>query len=69
MKVLVTERIAQDGIDILKQSFGEESVDTDFKLSSEFERLKSVIGKYDALVVRSTTPVNAELLEHAKNQI
>ena len=63
MKVLVVEKIAQEGIDILV----EKGYEVDVKLKmSRFELLR-VIADYDALIVRSRTTVDAELYEAAKN--
>ena len=63
MKVLVTERIAQEGIDALAAK----GYDVDVKLHlSRFELLR-FIGGYDALIVRSGTAVDMELLEAAEN--
>ncbi|SET08769.1 D-3-phosphoglycerate dehydrogenase [Natronincola peptidivorans] len=65
MKVLVTEKIADKGIEALKNSGME--VDVDFQLCVERERLLDVIKNYDAIVVRSVTKVNEEFYQHATN--
>jgi len=62
MKILVAESIAQEGVDILCDCA---EVDTRLKLSPE--ELKSIIGDYQALVVRSQTQVTADLIEAGKN--
>ncbi|MCL2059406.1 MAG: phosphoglycerate dehydrogenase [Oscillospiraceae bacterium] len=59
-KVLVSERIADDGVEYLKQFF-----DVDVKLGLGPDELADVIPGYDGLIVRSATKVTAELLEHA----
>jgi len=56
-RVLVRERIADAGIELLRSRF---DVDVDFDSDLE-ER----IGDYDALIVRSATQVTRELLERA----
>ncbi len=58
MKVLVSESLSDEGLDKLRT---ETEVD-DRALSRE--DLLKVIGEYDALVVRSATKVDKELLEH-----
>jgi len=63
MKIIVTERIADEGIQYLKDKGFE--VDTRYGISHE--ELLDIIGDYDAIIVRSVTKVNAELLERAKN--
>ena len=63
MKVLVAEKIAQQGIDILEGKGYE--VDVKLKLS-RFELLR-IIRDYDAVIVRSRVTVDAELLEAGEN--
>ena len=58
MKVLVTEPIAEEGIDILSKQ-----ADVDVKLGLKPEELLSLIGEYEALMVRSETKVTAEVIE------
>ncbi len=56
-RVLVRERIAQPGVDLLRRDFDVvEDSDSD---------LSAIIGDFDALVVRSATKVDAALLERA----
>ena len=55
MKVLVRERIADAGIELLRAKF---DVDVD-----ESSPLEDVIGGYDAIVIRSATKLTAELIE------
>ena len=62
MKVLITERIAEDGIEYLKKDF-----EVDVKIGLSCEQLAEIIGAYDGLIVRSATKVTAELLEKAVN--
>lgn len=59
MKVIVTERIADEGIQALKDRGFE--VDTKFGISHE--ELLGIIENYDAIIVRSVTKVNKDLLE------
>ncbi len=63
MKVIVTERIAEDGINYLKENGFE--VDTKFGVSHE--DLLNIIEEYDAIIVRSVTRVNEELVARGKN--
>lgn len=63
MKIIVTERIAEEGIEYLKDRGFE--VDTRFGISHN--ELLEIIENYDAIIVRSVTKVNAELVEGAKN--
>jgi D-3-phosphoglycerate dehydrogenase / 2-oxoglutarate reductase len=62
MKVLVTEPLAEAGLERLK-----EHVDVDVKLDLPPEELADAVGSYDALVVRSATKVDAALLERAES--
>jgi len=58
MKVLVAEPIAEEGLDILRKQ-----ADVDVKLELKPEELISVIGEYEALLVRSETRVTAEVVK------
>jgi len=57
-KVLVTDPIAQDGIDALVPH-----AEVDVRLGLPHDELVAAIGEYDALVVRSETKVTAEVIE------
>ena len=63
MKVIITERIAQDGVDLLVN----QGYDVDCKFGIQREELLNIIGNYDSIIVRSVTQVNKELLERASN--
>jgi len=63
LKVLVADRISEEGIDILKKG----GADIDVKLGLKPEELKSIIGSYDALVVRSQPKVTADVIQAGKN--
>jgi len=57
MKVLVTDSIAEEGIDILRRH-----AHVDVRLGPKPEELISIIGDYEALVVRSQTQVTADVI-------
>src|SRR3954471_11606122 len=57
LRVLVRERIADAGIELLREKF-DVDVDTESPLDQ-------IVGDYVALIVRSATKVTAEVLEHA----
>ncbi|HEX7125574.1 MAG TPA: phosphoglycerate dehydrogenase, partial [Thermodesulfobacteriota bacterium] len=61
MKVLVKEKIADAGVDLLRRSF-----DVDLGLEMSDEDLLEAIGAYDAILVRSATQVTPELIERAE---
>src|SRR5712691_5348977 len=60
MRVLVTEPLAQSGLDVLRRDF---EVDERPELAGE--GLAEAIGPYDGLIVRSQTKVTAEVLDRA----
>ena len=62
MKILVSEKIADDGIELLKKEF-----DVDVKMGLSPDELKGIIAGYDGIIVRSATKVTADLLECADN--
>ncbi len=61
MKVLVADPISDEGIDILR-SYAQ----VDIKLGLKSEEIISMIGDYEALVVRSQTQVSAKVIEAGK---
>ena len=61
MKVLVKEKIADSGVELLRQNF-----DVDLGLEMSDEELRDAIGGYDAILVRSATQLTPELIERAK---
>ncbi|HHT63940.1 MAG: phosphoglycerate dehydrogenase [Bacillota bacterium] len=62
MKVLVAEKIAQEGIDILKNA----NLIVDVQLNLPREKLLEIIKDYDAIIVRSVTKINEEFYEKAQ---
>ncbi|MDN5351254.1 MAG: D-3-phosphoglycerate dehydrogenase / 2-oxoglutarate reductase [Clostridiales bacterium] len=63
MKILVAEKIAEQGVQFLK----DKGFDVDVDLKMDRATLLERIADYDALIVRSVTKVNEELYSHAKN--
>ncbi|MGC1850952.1 MAG: phosphoglycerate dehydrogenase [Solirubrobacterales bacterium] len=61
MKVLVKEKIADSGVEMLRESF-----DVDLGLEMSEDELQDAIGEYDAILVRSATQVTPELIERAE---
>ncbi len=62
MKVLVKEKIADAGVELLRRSF-----DVDLGLEMSDEELREAIAGYDAILIRSATQLTAELIERADN--
>ena len=65
IRILVADRIAQEGIDLLHKELPEAQVDVEVGLKPE--QLLARIGSYSALIVRSETQVTAEVLGAAAN--
>jgi D-3-phosphoglycerate dehydrogenase len=63
INILIADRIAQEGIDLLRTQLPESHIDVEYGLKPE--QLKGKIGKYTALVVRSETQVTSEILAAA----
>jgi D-3-phosphoglycerate dehydrogenase len=61
VRVLVTEPIADEGLEILR-SYAQ----VDVRLGLKPEEIAAVIGDYDALVVRSQTQASVEIIEAGK---
>ncbi|HEY0316691.1 MAG TPA: phosphoglycerate dehydrogenase [Solirubrobacterales bacterium] len=62
MRVLVKEKIADSGVDLLRSKF-----DVDLGLEMSDEELREQIGGYDAILIRSATKMTADLIERADN--
>src|SRR2546425_1785233 len=63
IKILITDRIAQEGIDLLRTQLPEAQIDE--RLGLKPEQLRAVIGDYTALIVRSETQVTGDILAAA----
>jgi len=61
MRILVADSIAEEGLEVLRKY-----AQVDVKLKLAAEELQIIIGKYDALIVRSGTQVSAKTIESAK---
>jgi D-3-phosphoglycerate dehydrogenase len=65
LKILITDRIAHEGVDFLREQLPDAQVDERPGLKPE--QLQAIIGEYHALVVRSETQVTADVLAAATN--
>jgi len=63
IRILITDRIAQEGINLLSTRLPEAQIDE--RLGLKPEQLKAVIGNYTALIVRSETQVTSDILAAA----
>ena len=63
MKVIVTDEISEKGLELLQE---DSRVQLDVRVGLEKAELHQVIGDYDAIITRSGTQVDEELLKHAK---
>ena len=63
MKIIVTERIADEGVNYLHQN----GFEVDVKYGIARAELLACIAEYDAIIVRSVTKVDAELIEKGVN--
>ncbi len=64
MKVLVSDKMDEAGIEIFENQDG---IEVDVNTGLAPEELKQIIGQYDALAIRSATKVTKDLLEAAGN--
>ena len=62
MKVLVSDKISDKGVEILKKA----GLDVDVKTGMKPDELKACISEYHGLVIRSATKATAEIIEAAK---
>jgi D-3-phosphoglycerate dehydrogenase len=61
VKVLVKEKIADSGVELLREHF-----DVDLGLEMSDQELMESIGDYDAILIRSATKMTPELIERAE---
>jgi D-3-phosphoglycerate dehydrogenase len=64
MKILVTDSLAPQGLEVFKRADGFE---VDVRLGLKPEELKKIVPAYDGWVIRSGTKVTADLIEAATN--
>ncbi len=62
MKILISDKLAQEGINILKSV---KEFEVDSRSGMKPEELKGIIKNYDALIIRSETNVTADIIEQA----
>ena len=60
-KVLVTDNIAQEGVNILDR---DGHIDIDVQVGIKNDDLRKIIGEYDAIITRSGTTVTSDLIEN-----
>jgi D-3-phosphoglycerate dehydrogenase len=63
MKVLVSDTLDKEGIEILKQA---PSIEVDVMTNLTHDELKGVIKDYDGLAIRSATKVTDDVIERAE---
>ncbi|MCK4535531.1 MAG: phosphoglycerate dehydrogenase, partial [Desulfuromonadales bacterium] len=64
MKVIVTDEISEKGLELLQK---DPRIQMDVRLGLSKDELYKAIGEYDAIITRSGTQVDADLLAHATN--
>jgi len=62
IKVLITDKLAQEGIDLLNSTDGVQAV---VKTGISADELAEIIGEHDGLIIRSGTKVTAEVLANS----
>ncbi|WP_243371890.1 phosphoglycerate dehydrogenase [Geotalea sp. SG265] len=63
MKVIVTDEVAQEGLELLKK---DPRVEMDVRLGLKKEELLALIGDYEVIITRSGTTVDKDLLDAGK---
>jgi D-3-phosphoglycerate dehydrogenase len=62
-KVLISDKLSPEAIDIFKNA----KIEVDVKTGLTPDELKAIIGQYDGLAIRSATKVTTEILDAAPN--
>src|SRR5579863_1528569 len=63
INILITDRVAREGVEFLREQLPDATIDERPGLNPE--QLRAIVGKYQALVVRSETRVTADILSAA----
>src|SRR5438876_10399450 len=63
IKILITDRIAKEGIALLRTELPQAQIDE--RLGMKPDQLKAIIGEYHALIVRSETQITEDILAAA----
>lgn len=63
-KVLVSDDVSENGIEILRKS---PVLEVDVKIGLKKEELIKIVGDYEGLIIRSATKVTADVISAAKN--
>lgn len=63
-KILISDKLAREGIEVLKAV---ESFEVDIKVGLPPSVLESIIKDYDAIIIRSQTKLTADILQQARN--
>jgi D-3-phosphoglycerate dehydrogenase len=61
IRILITDKLAKEGIDLINATEGAEAV---VKTGISVEELAGIIGEYDGLIIRSGTKVTAQVLSN-----
>ena len=64
LKVIITDEVLESGLQLLQD---DERVQVDIRLGLSREELHQAIGEYDAIITRSGTQVDQDLVDHATN--
>ena len=62
--ILITDYLAEEGLAILRDA---PNINFDLIPGISHDEIKSVIGKYDAIITRSGTTVDADLIDNLGN--
>jgi D-3-phosphoglycerate dehydrogenase len=62
-KILVSDALSEEGLNILRE---QKDFEVDVKLNLPPDEIKKIIGEYDALLVRSSTKVTADVIKYGK---
>ena len=60
MKILITDGLSKQGLDLLTQH---PNIDVDLRKKIDKKELMKIINDYDAVVVRSATKIDKEIIE------
>ena len=60
MKILITDGLSKEGLELLGQH---QNIEVDVRKKTDRKELKKIINSYDAVIIRSATKIDSELIE------
>ena len=60
MRILITDGLSKEGLELLGQH---QNIEVDVRKKTDRKELKKIINDYDAVIIRSATKIDSEIIE------